>query len=141
MNFLKILFNSIPDNWYIGMFFVFAAAALHISNTIAHTVEKSFEPESEMKLKKENYYWLEKSYTLFITLITIFPLLGMFGTVKSLLELDMSGDMSALKNNFFQALTSTAWGIICAVFFKIINANFQPFIENQIAKAKKILDI
>lgn len=58
-------------------------------------------------------------------MISIFPLLGMLGTVIGLLGLDLaSGDMDNIKNNFFIALTSTAWGIIFSVIFKVAHACF-----------------
>lgn len=80
-------------------------------------------------------------YTVFVTMISIFPLLGMFGTVSGLLGLDLaSGDMANLKNNFFIALTSTAWGIIFSVIFKILNAFNSDFIEEQIEVAKQLSD-
>lgn len=70
---------------------------------------------------------------LFITIISIFPLLGLFGTVKALLSIDFSNDFSNdLANaqaNFFDALTSTAWGIIFAIIFKVVNSVIAPFME------------
>lgn len=82
---------------------------------------------------------ISRSYTLFTTMITIFPLLGMLGTVCGLLGLDLAnGDMDNIKNNFFIALTSTAWGIIFSGFFKIINAFISDSVEEQISNAKKL---
>ena len=78
-------------------------------------------------------------YNLFITMITIFPLLGMLGTVFGLLGLDLaSGDMENIKNNFFIALTSTAWGIIFSVIFKLLHAVVSEWVEYQLEVAKKI---
>ena len=72
-------------------------------------------------------------------MITIFPLLGMLGTVSGLLGLDLAnGDMDNIKNNFFIALTSTAWGIVFSVIYKIINALFSSGIEEQIENAKQL---
>lgn len=82
---------------------------------------------------------LSQVYTLFLTGITIFPLLGMLGTVFGLLGLDLAGgDMNNIKNNFFIALTSTAWGIIFSVLFKILNAFFADDIEDQIEMARQL---
>ena len=79
------------------------------------------------------------TYNLFMTMITIFPLLGMLGTVFGLLGLDLaSGDMDNIKNNFFIALTSTAWGIIFSVFFKILDAVFLDDIEKQVESAMNL---
>ena len=66
-------------------------------------------------LREEQY--LEWCYNMFITLITLFPLLGMFGTVAALLSLDLTGEIEQIKGNFFNALTSTAWGIVFSVLF------------------------
>ncbi len=80
-----------------------------------------------------------KTYTIFITFISIFPLLGMLGTVFGLLGLDLaSGDMENIKNNFFIALTSTAWGIIFSVIYKIADALFLDDIERQIESVREL---
>ena len=84
----------------------------------------------------DSYRKINMNYTLFITFISIFPLLGMLGTVIALLGLDMS-DAEAISNakeNFFGALTSTAWGIIFAITFKIINARFFADVEDLIQR-------
>ncbi len=92
----------------------------------------------------DSYRKMNTQYTLFITLISIFPLLGMLGTVLALLGLDMSSAeaISNAKNNFFGALTSTAWGIIFAVAFKIVNAKFfadvEDLIQRHLALIKKL---
>ncbi|SES98861.1 MotA/TolQ/ExbB proton channel family protein [[Clostridium] aminophilum] len=77
-------------------------------------------------------------YTLFLTTLSCFPLLGMLGTVMGLLGLDLaSGDMENIKNNFFIALTSTAWGIIFSLIFKFGNAFIADRIEVVINKEKQ----
>ena len=68
-------------------------------------------------------------YEVFQTGISIFPLLGMFGTVKALLSMDFTNDLAGAQLRFFDALTSTAWGIIFAVLFKVVNAVLAPFME------------
>lgn len=98
--------------------------------------------------EKVNEVWARRMYkstnyfcTIFISLISLFPLLGMFGTVCGLLGLDLAaGDMENIKNNFFMALTSTAWGIIFSVLFKLIYAFSEAYIDEQIEAVKKILD-
>ena len=85
---------------------------------------------------------LAVAYNLFLTLISIFPLLGMFGTVMGLLNVDFSaGNMDDVKANFFTALTSTAWGIIYSVGFKVVNAFYSNRIETQIDDSKKLAEI
>lgn len=78
-------------------------------------------------------------YTVFTAVITMFPLLGMLGTVMALLSVDLAaGNMDNVKVNFFSALTSTAWGIIFSVIFKFINALSCGFVEQQIEDARKV---
>lgn len=79
--------------------------------------------------------------SIFLTLVSLFPLFGMFGTVAGLLGLDLStGDMENIKVNFFVALTSTAWGIIWSIIFKILNAVVANDVDNQLENAKKFLE-
>lgn len=83
---------------------------------------------------------LNTGYNFFTTMITIFPLLGMLGTVRALIGLDLaSGASQELQGHFFDALTSTAWGIIFAVIFKLINAFIEYSVICQIEDAEKIL--
>jgi len=98
--------------------------------------------------KKVNAVWARRTYksmripyTVFVALISMFPLFGMFGTVCGLLGLDLAaGDMENIKNNFFMALTSTAWGIFFSVIYKFINAFLEGYVEEQIDAVKKVLD-
>ncbi len=78
---------------------------------------------------KKYYIVLRIFYEVFQTGISIFPLLGMFGTVKALLSMDFTNDLAGAQLRFFDALTSTAWGIIFAVIFKVVNAVLAPFME------------
>ncbi len=119
---------------------VIAVVLLVFSVAAAKKIEKRIKKKSEHEFKRTMYYFLDIPYTVFVTLISVFPLLGMLGTVIALLGLDLSGDTESLKANFFMALDTTMWGIIFAVVFKIVNAFFQPFIEAQIEKAKNLLE-
>ncbi len=80
-------------------------------------------------------------YSLFEACISIFPLLGMFGTVAALLGLDLTaGDMTNIRNNFFMALTSTAWGIIFSVIFKIVHAVTADYFDEKIKESAKLAE-
>ena len=84
---------------------------------------------------------LNTAYNFFTTMITIFPLLGMLGTVKSLIALNLATEeIAQLQTHFFDALTSTAWGIIFAIGFKLANSFIEYRIINQIETAQKILE-
>ena len=69
----------------------------------------------------------EKYYSMFVNLTGIFPLLGILGTVISLIP--MVQDMANMEASFFVALTSTLWGLVFAIFFKILDASLAPQIE------------
>jgi biopolymer transport protein ExbB/TolQ len=78
-------------------------------------------PDWAAEVRAKLNWW----YTFFLTMISVFPLLGMFGTVAALLNLDFSdiaGSLDNVKTDFFHALTSTAWGIVFSVLFKLLNA-------------------
>ncbi len=135
MNFMSKLGASImTSDIYILLTAIVAAVVMIVVLCANKMVNKEF-----ALWKKEKYYsahiyrCLTVGYTMFVTLISIFPLLGMFGTVTALLGLDLSGTASeSAKLSFFNALTSTTWGIIFSVFFKIINALFASSVENNI---------
>ena len=58
-------------------------------------------------------------YSIFINLTAIFPLLGILGTVVSLLP--MVANLADMQQNFFAALTSTFWGLVFAIVFKLLD--------------------
>ena len=91
--------------------------------------------ELEVKLKR-----LSRRYTVMLTLISIFPLLGMLGTVFALLDLDITGASAQMKNDFFHALNTTAAGLIAAVITKVANSFVQAYIERQEEHAKDHLE-
>lgn len=59
-------------------------------------------------------------YNIFTTLTSIFTLFGILGTVLSLIPVVQ--DIGSIKANFFVSLTSTFWGIVFAIIFKILDA-------------------
>ena len=69
-----------------------------------------------------------KLYSLFVNLTGIFPLLGILGTVISLLG--MVSDMTDISSNFYGALTSTFWGLVFAIVFKILDGVISATIED-----------
>lgn len=97
--------------------------------------------KSEKRFKKINIKTvsIKKWHNIFITLISFFPLLGMLGTVTALLKLDLTEAGGDVKNNFFDALTSTAWGIVFSLIFKGMNAFIETEIEDSVDKAEKLL--
>lgn len=70
---------------------------------------------------------MDRFYALFVNITGIFPLLGILGTVVSLLGL--VSDMENVTGNFYGALTSTFWGLIFAIVFKFLDGLISPEIE------------
>ncbi len=68
----------------------------------------------------EKWQKAEFFYTLFCNLTGVFTLLGILGTVISLLHLvDSTADLTG---EFMGALTSTLWGIVFTIIFKVIDS-------------------
>lgn len=85
-----------------------------------------FEKESKVK----------RNYSMFISLTSIFPLMGIAGTVLALLTVhDFTAEL--IKNNFLSALTSTFWGVVWGGVCKV----FEGFIEPLISKNTSELEI
>ena len=69
-----------------------------------------------------------KLYSIFVNLTGIFPLLGILGTVVSLLG--MVADSTDITGNFYGALTSTFWGLVFAIIFKFLDGIISAKIED-----------
>ena len=131
------------NRWIIPIMWGMAALSLGLfvaALVLMRRFDRKITQGSETAFKKEMYHLLDVPYTIFIVLISLFPLMGMLGTVSALLTLDISGASEGLKSNFFQALDTTGMGLIFAIIFKFANAFLQPHIEERIAKAKKLLE-
>lgn len=142
--FYKLKDSILSNDFLILLAAIVALGFMLVTIVLSKAIErrtKEWEKNKNVKFSKFLLHGTSKFYTLFVTMISIFPLLGMLGTVVGLLGLDLaSGDMDNIKNNFFVALTSTAWGIIFSVIFKIIHAWIADNIEEQIETAKKLAE-
>ncbi|MCR5733509.1 MAG: MotA/TolQ/ExbB proton channel family protein [Lachnospiraceae bacterium] len=138
-----VLKDSIHNNDLIILIAaIFTAFILVITITLSLVVKSNIDEwkrEKNRQFSRFIFISLRVSYTLFTTMITVFPLLGMLGTVFGLLGLDLAnGDMSNIKANFFIALTSTAWGIIFSIIFKIIHGCLADSVEERIEIVKAL---
>ncbi len=70
------------------------------------------------------------AYGMFANFIVIFPLLGILGTVISLLPMVSQMGQADIQANFFGALTSTFWGLVFAIIFKAIDGWISGRIED-----------
>lgn len=133
------LFNSdifILFTAFITLFFMIVTIGM--SRAIKKRVN-DWKKQKNETFSKFLLYWSSKCYTIFTTMITLFPMLGMLGTVFGLLGINMeSEDMESIKRNFFVALTSTAWGIIFSVIFKVLHAFIADGVEESNEIAKKL---
>lgn len=78
-------------------------------------------------------------YSLFDAVNHAFPMLGMLGTILSLLSmLTLAGDQVVLQ--FTSALTSTFWGLVFALIFKGFDALLRTVVEQNDENLKLILD-
>ena len=108
---------------------------LIISVVWSRKILKSMNANNEIDYKYTSFNWINFCYSAFIALVSIFPLLGMLGTVLALLSLDITGGATEeLKANFFLALDTTAWGLVFSIAFKVANSFLQTTIETAIEK-------
>lgn len=91
--------------------------------------------ETELASMRENSL---KWYSVFCSLTSIFPMLGILGTVISLLG--VSGDMQTVGTSFMAALTSTFWGIVFGIIFKLMDSFISPIMEDNDRSAALFLD-
>lgn len=78
-------------------------------------------------------------YSMFTSINSAFPMLGMLGTILSLLGL-IQESQEQLTLSFTTALTSTLWGLIFALVFKAIDATLAPIVEQNQDNLKLILE-
>ena len=141
----KTLFGTMFDeDILITAFAAVTLVAFFMANSRANIIKKDIRKitnEKNLTYAKKLYNWGSRWYTIFASFISIFPLLGMLGTVCGLLGLDLAaGDMENIKANFFIALTSTAWGIIYSVIYKIVHSLVADKIERQIEAIKNVCE-
>ncbi len=70
-------------------------------------------------------------YHIFETINSIFPLMGILGTIIGLLRM-VGLDSSIVMSNFTIALTSTFWGLVFSIGFRALDGMIAPvFYQNQ----------
>ena len=80
----------------------------------------------------------ESLYAVFVNLTAIFPLLGILGTVVSLLP--MVAELADMQSNFFAALTSTFWGLVFAILFKLLDGFLSARMEDNDKSVAMLLE-
>ncbi len=72
---------------------------------------------------------MNRNYSTFTIITSMFPLMGMLGTVASLIPM-VSSIGAEDTHLFFGALTSTFWGIVFALICKILDTRINYKIED-----------
>ncbi|MDK2801494.1 MAG: hypothetical protein PWP27_1229 [Clostridiales bacterium] len=151
MNILKIIFSNLLGYDIIILILAFANLLIyldvnkkttllhnHLNKTLSIPIRSIFDFSLQVSTTKLNLPKIEQLeqmrkevnaiYHVFSTIITIFPLLGILGTVVSLLRVvNFSSD--TIMPNFSTALTSTFWGLICAIIFKFLESRIISTVE------------
>ena len=136
----KLARSIVSSDVYILIAAIIELILFLVCYLLAEGVFVKIEKQKKKKKRCTNAA-LINTYNLLTTGITIFPLLGMFGTVGALLGLDLAAnDMANIKRNFFLALTSTAWGIIFSVIFELFHAWYEDFFNKRIEESTKLVN-
>ncbi|MCR5607631.1 MAG: MotA/TolQ/ExbB proton channel family protein [Lachnospiraceae bacterium] len=119
-----LIFITAGINLFVFLYAKSRSARLYDTlHPTAKTVTKLSEAKVVDMRKSSN-----SAYSMYINITSIFPLLGILGTVLSLLK--MAEDMSNVQLNFFGALTSTFWGLIFAILYKLVDGRLASVIDD-----------
>ncbi len=112
---------------------VFVPSHKHDPEKVARAIRNVNEGEVVSLRKKA-----ESFYSIFANLTAIFPLLGILGTVVSLLP--MVAELTDMQQNFFAALTSTFWGLVFAIIFKLLDGFLSARLEDNDKNVNLLLE-
>lgn len=112
---------------------VFVPSHKHDPEKVARAIKNINEAEVVNLRKKA-----ESFYSIFANLTAIFPLLGILGTVVSLLP--MVAELTDMQQNFFAALTSTFWGLVFAIIFKLLDGFLAARLEDNDKNVNLLLE-
>ena len=102
---------------------VFVPSHKHDPEKVARAIRGIDEAEV-VALRKRS----EAFYSIFANLTAIFPLMGILGTVVSLLP--MVAELTDMQQTFFAALTATFWGLVFAILFKLLDGFLSARLED-----------
>ena len=75
-------------------------------------------------------------YALFTNITAVFPLMGILGTVASLMRLSGTDDLS---ENFSSALVTTFAGLVAAIIFKIMDSFITARLDSALDEADYLI--
>ena len=92
-----------------------------------------------------HHYKLEIYASIMSTLVQVFPLLGILGTILAIAQTAFQSggqiDVSSLSNAFVLAMDTTILGIAFSVIFMVVESTFQPKIERVINESTEYKNI
>ena len=99
---------------------------MHLTVFVPGSEQSQIEAQEQLSSLRESDVvsmrnMMGRMYSVFINLTGIFPLLGILGTVD---------DMSDVQGSFYGALTSTFWGLVFAIVFKLLDGVISAKIED-----------
>lgn len=115
--------RSVTNRLYKKMYYTIFVPSHHAYNPPLNQIYNIDETDIISLRKKSGVL-----YNIFSTLTSLFTMLGILGTVISLIP--MVENMDTIKANFLVALTSTFWGLVFAVLFKILDASVSGRIDD-----------
>ena len=92
--------------------------------------------DKDCELLRETTSRASMMYSFFANITAVFPLLGILGTVMSLMNLSGTDDLSA---NFSSALLTTFLGLVAAIIFKIMDAGIAPRLERALDESDYLI--
>lgn len=122
------------------------AALQFINNKIAsdNSFKLAFRKNAEKVNERQFYnrhYKIEIFASIMSTLVQVFPLLGILGTILAIAQTAFSSgaqiDVSALSNAFVLAMDTTILGITFSILFMIVESGFSPKIERAIVESEE----
>jgi biopolymer transport protein ExbB/TolQ len=121
---------------------------------INHKISADPETKKEFVVNAKNitqrshysrHYKIEMYASVMSTLVQVFPLLGILGTILAIaqtaFQTEGNLDVSSLSNAFVLAMDTTILGIGFSVIFMVIESTFQPKIERVINESADYKDI
>ena len=92
--------------------------------------------DKDCELLRETTSRASMMYSFFANITAVFPLLGILGTVMSLMNLSGTDDLSA---NFSSALLTTFLGLVAAIIFKIMDAGIASRLERALDESDYLI--
>lgn len=127
----------------IGVYWLTRRKIILLEHTIYPKSNRLDRVQAELVLSDKDCEQLRNStskasmmYSFFANITAVFPLLGILGTVVSLMNLSGTEDLSA---NFSSALLTTFLGLVAAIIFKLMDAGIAPRLERALDESDYLI--